>query len=57
MKMIDFPEIHFPIQGLDEVKLPRMARVRQLYAADKIADILAALKNKDRIIIVATHED
>ena len=44
MKMIDFPEIHFPIQGLDEVALPRMARVRQLYARDKIEDIPAALR-------------
>ena len=32
MKMIDFPEISSPIQGLEEVTLPRMARVRQLYA-------------------------
>ena len=39
MKMIDFPEISFPIQGLEEVTLPRMARVRQLYARDRIEDI------------------
>lgn len=43
MKMIDFPEISFPIQGLEEVTLPRMARVRQLYAPDRIEDIPAHL--------------
>ena len=46
MKMIDFPEIHFPIQGLDEVTLPRMARVRQLYASDRIEDIPAHLRGE-----------
>ena len=44
MKMIDFPEISFPIQGLEEVTLPRMVRVRQLYASDRIEDIPAHLK-------------
>ena len=43
MKMIDFPEISFPVQGLEEVKLPRMVRVRQLYARDRIEDIPAHL--------------
>lgn len=43
MKMIDFPEMSFPIQGLDEVTLPRMARVRQIYARDRIEDIPAHL--------------
>lgn len=44
MKMIRFPEISFPIQGLDEVTLPRMARVRQVYASDRIEDIPARLR-------------
>ena len=44
MIRIDFPEISFPIQGLEEVTLPRMARVRQLYARDRIEDISAHLK-------------
>ena len=43
MKMIDFPEIQFPIQGIDEVKIPRMVRVRQIYADDRIEDIRAHL--------------
>jgi len=41
MIRIDFSEISFPIQGLEEVTLPRMARVRQLYARDRIEDISA----------------
>lgn len=44
MIRIEFPEVSFPIQGLDEVILPRMVRVRQLYAKDRIEDIPAHLK-------------
>ena len=46
MKMIDFPEISFPIQGLEVVTLPRMVRVRQLYASDRIKDIPAHLREE-----------
>ena len=46
MKMIDFPEIRFPIQGLEEVTLPRMVRVRQRYSSDRIEDIPAHLRDK-----------
>lgn len=42
--MIDFPEISFPIQGLDAVTIPRMVRVRQRYASDRIEDIPAHLR-------------
>ena len=41
---IDFPEVNFPIQGLDQVILPRMVRVRQLYDKDRIEDIPAHLR-------------
>ena len=46
MIRIDFPEVTFPIQGLEEAVLPRMVRVRQLYAKDKIEDIPAHLKTE-----------
>ena len=46
MIRIDFPSVTFPIQGLEEVVLPRMVRVRQLYAGDRIADIPAHLKEE-----------
>ena len=46
MKMIDFPEISFPIQGLEEVTLPRMVRVRQHYSHDRIEDIPAHLRDE-----------
>ncbi len=44
MIKISFPEVHFPIQGLDEVILPKMVRVRQLYEKDRIGDIPAHLR-------------
>lgn len=46
MKFIDFPEIHFPIQGIDEIEIPRMVRVRQLYDNDEILDIETHLKTE-----------
>lgn len=39
MKNICFPEIHFPIQGIENIEIPRMVRVKQLYEDDKICDI------------------
>ena len=44
MIKINFPEVDFPIQGLDEVVIPRMVRIRQLYQNDRINDIPASLK-------------
>ena len=46
MKMIDFPEIHFPIQGLDQVRIPKMYRIRELYESDHIPDIRSHLVRK-----------
>ena len=46
MKRIDFPQIHFPIQGIDDVRIPRMARVRQRYPDDWIGDIPGCLKRE-----------
>ena len=44
MIRIQFPEMNFPIQGLDEVVLPQMVRIRQNYENDRIEDIPAHLK-------------
>lgn len=44
MKKIDFPSMHIPIQGLDEVIVPRMVRVRQAYARDHIDDVAGHLR-------------
>ncbi|MBQ9008052.1 MAG: DUF2088 domain-containing protein [Clostridia bacterium] len=54
MKMIHFPEIQFPIQGLDEVQIPRMVRVRQNYASDRVDDIPARLRKELTQIDAAT---
>lgn len=39
MKFIEFPEIQFPVQGMDEIEIPRMVRVRQRFENDKIENI------------------
>ncbi len=46
MRFIEFPEISFPIQGLEDVRLPQMYRVRELYENDEIADISGALTSE-----------
>lgn len=38
MTFIDFPEINFPIQGIDEVPVPRMVRIRQKFENDRIKE-------------------
>ncbi len=46
MIRISFPKVEFPIQGFDEIKIPRMVRVRQLYENDRITDIPGYLKKE-----------
>lgn len=46
MKFIDFPEIHFPIQGIEEIQIPKMVRVRQVYENDEIQDIETHLEKE-----------
>ena len=46
MKFIDFPDISFPIQGIEEVQMPKMVRVRQNFDKDEIADPSNYLKNE-----------
>ena len=31
MTFIDFPEISFPVQGIEDVPMPKMYRIRQTY--------------------------
>ena len=46
MRYIDFPEINFPVQGIEDIRLPRMVRVRQKFANDKIQDIRGHLQSR-----------
>ena len=46
MKFIDFPEISFPIQGIEDVHIPKMVRVRQNFDKDEIADPSNYLKTE-----------
>lgn len=46
MKNINFPEISFPIQGIDSVPMPQMVRIRQKFEDDKIEDIPSHLQQK-----------
>ena len=52
MKKIDFPEMDFFVQGIDEVTIPKMVRIREKYEDDKIDDVKAHLINElDRLEI------
>ena len=46
MTFIDFPEIKFPVQGIDDIPMPKMVRVKQLFEADKIDDVKSHLENE-----------
>ena len=46
MKFVEFPEIHFPVQGIEDVPMPKMVRIRQKYESDKIDDIKGHLINE-----------
>lgn len=46
MLNITFPPVHFPIQGIEEVKLPRMVRVRQEYSRKKVENIEESIKEE-----------
>lgn len=43
---IQFPEVHVPVQGLDEVVLPQMVTIRQRYDASRIEDVEGALRDQ-----------
>lgn len=46
MMRIDFPEVHPKIQGLDEVQIPKMVKIRQIYDSQRIEDIAAEVKHQ-----------
>ncbi|MBR2844371.1 MAG: DUF2088 domain-containing protein [Solobacterium sp.] len=46
MHNIDFPDITIPIQGLDDVILPDMVRIRQKFSSDRITDIPAHIRKE-----------
>lgn len=39
MRFIDFPDVSFPVQGIEDIQIPRMVRVRQIYEDDRIMDV------------------
>ncbi len=43
MRKIDFPEMNFFVQGIEDVTIPKMVRIREKYEDDKIEDIKAHL--------------
>lgn len=46
MTMIDFPEIQIPVQGLSEIPIPKMVRIREQFETDRIPDVKAHLLNE-----------
>ena len=43
MKKIDFPDMNFFVQGIEDVTIPKMVRINEKYEDDKIEDIKAHL--------------
>ena len=43
---IDFPEVHVPVQGVEDVVIPPMARVSQKYDDSHIEDVCGHLRNE-----------
>lgn len=46
MNFVDFPEIKYTIQGMGDVKVPRMIKVRQLYDKSRVEDIEGWLRQE-----------
>ena len=43
MQTIDFPSIHIPIQGMEQISLPRFARIRAHYPKEHIENLEEAI--------------
>lgn len=43
---IDFPKINVPVQGLDEIRIPKLVKIHQTYDENKIDDIETHLINQ-----------
>lgn len=46
MMFIDFPESHIVVQGMEKVRIPKIAKMRQTFEADKIDDLAAHIKEQ-----------
>ena len=46
MKKIDFPDMNFFVQGIEDVTIPKMVRIKEKYEDDKIEDIKAHLSQE-----------
>lgn len=44
MKFIEFPKINVRIEGMEDIRIPRMMRIRQLYDPTRIEDIPAHIR-------------
>ena len=46
MQFIEFPPIHVKVEGLDQVRLPRMVKVRQKFDPARIDDVAAHIRTQ-----------
>lgn len=44
MVFVNYPEVHVKIEGMENVKIPRMMKVRQIYDSSNIEDVSAQTK-------------
>jgi hypothetical protein len=46
MKFIDFPKIDIPVEAMEDVKIPKMVRIKQSYDKTGISNIPAHIRNR-----------
>ena len=46
MRFIEFPEMNFVFQGIEDVKIPKMVRVLEKYEDDRIEDVRSHLVSR-----------
>ena len=46
MRFIEFPEMNFIFQGIEDVKIPKMVRVLEKYEDDRIEDVRSHLVSR-----------
>ncbi len=46
MNFINFPPVNVIVQGMEDIRLPRMMKIRQIYDSNKIEDLAAWVKRE-----------
>lgn len=52
MTYIPFPEIQIPVQGINDIPMPKMVRIRETFETDKIDDVRQHLLNELNLLAI-----